>query len=373
MVDPVALIRADIVGSLLRPPDLLAAREQRDAGRMDLAGFKKIEDRAVDNAVALQESAGLPIVSDGEMRRLSFQSAMVESVDGFGEWDMDAFLWGHWHGDPDLGDERKPRPSTLGVVGKLKRTRPLAADEFLYLRDRTTRLAKITLPSPSLFTNFWSPERSSHAYPTLESFLADVTDILRTEVGELVALGARYIQIDAPHYPLLLDDRYRGFYESLGWSAARWLEFGVELDNAVIDAGKGAVFGFHLCRGNQASRWLVEGGYDKIAAHLFGGIAADRLLLEYDDERSGSFAPLTAVPDDKVVVLGLISTKRGAMEDKAAIIRRIGDCARFVPIERLAISPQCGFASSVVGNALSEGDQSSKLRLIAEIAQEVWD
>ena len=372
MVDPVTFIRADVVGSLLRPASLLAARNDHAVGRIDFPSFKEIEDQAVDHVVTLQEGAGLPIVSDGEMRRLSFQSQMVEAVEGFGEWDIDAFLWGDWHGDPDIGEEDKPRPPTLGVVSKLRRARPLAAGEFIYLRDRTTRIPKITLPSPSLFANFWSPERSSHAYPTLESFLADVTDILRTEVGELVQSGARYIQIDAPHYPLLLDEQYRSFYESRGWSASKWLEFGVELDNAVIAAGQGTVFGFHLCRGNQASRWLVEGGYGKIASHLFGRISADRLLLEYDDARSGSFDPLNAVPDDKVVVLGLISTKRPMLEDRATIIRRIRECARFVSIERLAISPQCGFASSVVGNALTEDDERGKLQLVAEIAEEVW-
>lgn len=372
MVDPVTLVRADVVGSLLRPPSLLAARDQYAAGRMDPASFKEIEDQAVDQAIALQEHSGLPIVSDGEMRRLSFQSQMVEAVEGFGEWDINAFLWGNWHGDPDIGDDQKPRPPALGVTSKLRRVRPLATGEFIYLRDRTTRIPKITLPSPSLFANFWSPEQSSHAYPTLESFLADVTDILRTEIGELVRLGARYIQIDAPHYPLLFDDRYRGFYEARGWSAAQWLELGVELDNAVIGAGQDAVFGFHICRGNQASRWLVEGSYDKFSSHLFSKIAAHRLLLEYDDARSGSFDPLTAVPDDKVVVLGLISTKRPDLEDGATIVRRIRECARFVPLERLAISPQCGFASSVVGNALSEEDQRRKLESVADIAEEVW-
>ncbi len=372
MHEAVTLVRADVVGSLLRPPRLLTAREQRAAGRMDLSSFKEVEDQAVDHAIALQEEAGLPIVSDGEMRRLSFQSQMLEAVEGFGEWDLDAFLWGDWHGDPGIGDEYKARPPALGVVGKLRRKRPLATEEFKYLRDRTTRIPKITLPSASLFANFWNSDRSSHAYPTLESFLSDVTDILRTEVGELVQLGARYIQIDAPHYPLLLDEGYRTFYESLGWSASRWLQIGVEMDNAVIDAGHGAVFGFHLCRGNQGSRWLVDGSYEMIATCLFGGTSADRLLLEYDDARSGSFDALKAVPDDKVVVLGLISTKRPAVEDSATIIRRIRECAHVVPIERLAISPQCGFASSVVGNALSEDDERIKLQLVAEIAREVW-
>ena len=207
MDETVTLVRADIVGSLLRPPSLAAAREERAAGRMDLASFKEVEDQAVDHVIALQEEAGLPIVSDGEMRRLSFQSQMVEAVEGFGDWNLDAFLWGDWRGDPGIGDENKPRPPTLGVVGKLRRKRPLVTEEFEYLRDRTTRIPKITLPSPSLFANFWSPERSSHAYPTVESFLADVTDILRSEVGELVRLGARYIQIDAPHYPLLIDEK----------------------------------------------------------------------------------------------------------------------------------------------------------------------
>ena len=200
MRDAIAFVRADVVGSLFRPAELLAARMERAAGRMDPSGFKTIEDRAVDHAIALQEKAGLPVVTDGEFRRLSFQSQMVEAVEGFGEWGLDAFLWGDWRGDPGVGDENKPRPPTLGVVGKLRRRRPLATEEFLYLRAHTKRIPKITLPSPSLFANFWSRERSSHAYPTLESFLADVTDILRTEVGELVRLGARYIQIDAPHY-----------------------------------------------------------------------------------------------------------------------------------------------------------------------------
>lgn len=367
-----ALLRADVVGSLLRPTDLLVAREKLAEGGLDPAAFRRIEDRAVDRAIALQQDAGLPVVSDGEMRRLSFQSRMVEAVEGFGDWDLDAFLWGDWRGDPAIGDARTPRPPMLGVVGRLRQRRPIATDEFRYVRTRTTRLAKITLPSPSLFANFWSPERSSGAYPTLESFLADVTDIICAEAAELVKLGARYIQIDAPHYPLLLDDRYRAFYESFGRSASDWLTLGIELDNAVIAAGRGAAFGFHLCRGNQASRWLVEGGYDRIAHRLFGGIAADRLLLEYDDARAGAFDALAAVPDDSTVVLGLISTKRPALEDREALVRRIHEAARFVPLERLAISPQCGFASSILGNALTEADQRRKLRLVARIAEEVW-
>ena len=236
----------DVVGSLLRPPELLKAREAFEEGRIPATELKTIEDRAVDEAVALQEEAGLDVVTDGEMRRLSFQSQMLEAVEGFGQWNIDAFLWGDWHGDDSVGNLEVERPANLGVVSKLRRKRFLSADEFTYLNARTTKSAKITLPSPSLFSNFWNPDRSAAAYPTLDAFLADVVDILRGEVAELVRLGARYIQLDAPHYPLLLEPTTRAFYESRGWSLGRWLEHGIALDNAVIEGFPDVTFGFHL-------------------------------------------------------------------------------------------------------------------------------
>ncbi len=236
----------DVVGSLLRPPQLLRAREDAEAGRITAAELKAAEDRAVDEAVALQEDAGLDVVTDGEMRRLSFQSQMTDAVEGFGEPVLDAFLWGEWHGDERVGDSKLERPAGLGVVGKLRRRRHLAAEELTYLRARTSRIPKVTLPSPGLFSNFYSTELSGAAYPTLESFLADVVDILREEVAELVRLGATYIQLDAPHYPLLLDPATRAFYEGRGWSVDRWLERGIEMDNAVLAGHPGVTFGFHL-------------------------------------------------------------------------------------------------------------------------------
>ena len=363
---------ADVVGSLLRPPELLAAQKDHAAGRLTDAGFKAVEDRAVDQAVGWQEAAGLEVVTDGEMRRLSFQSQLAEAVDGFGAWDIDAFLWGDWHGDTAVGDWQGGRPAGLGVVDKLKRKRHLSAEEFVYLRGRTTVTAKVTLPSPSLFANFWSPERSSAAYPTLESFLADVVEILRDDVAELARLGATYIQIDAPHYPLLLDPATREFYEARGWTLAQWLDLGIALDNAVIDGFADLTFGFHLCRGNQGSRWLVAGGYELIAKPIFQGIAADRLMLEYDDDRSGGFEPLVDVPDDKVAVLGLVTTKRADLEPQADLVGRIREASRYVALERLAISPQCGFATSIVGNNLSIEAQNRKLALVAATAREVW-
>jgi 5-methyltetrahydropteroyltriglutamate--homocysteine methyltransferase len=235
---------ADIVGSLLRSPELLKAQVHLAAGQINQAQFKEIEDQAVDDAIALQESVGLKIVTDGEMRRQSFQSQMTAAVSGFGEHNLDAFLWGDWY--DEQGVQRKRRPRRLGAVGKLKRIRYLSADEFSYLKSKTNCIPKVTLPSPSLWSNFWSPKYSRDAYPTLDAFLADIVNILREEVAELVRLGATYIQIDAPHYGLLLDPKTRGFYERRGWSLDQWLSQGIELDNAIIAGFPDVTFGFHI-------------------------------------------------------------------------------------------------------------------------------
>ncbi|MFZ0549009.1 MAG: cobalamin-independent methionine synthase II family protein [Candidatus Promineifilaceae bacterium] len=364
---------ADVVGSLLRPSDLLAAQQSLAAGKVNSAEFKAIEDKAVDSAVALQEEAGLAVVTDGEMRRLSFQSQLPEAVEGFGEWDIDAFLWGEWHGEGEVGDWARDRPKQLGVTGKLRRKRHLSAEEFVYLRARTSRIPKITLTSPSLWANFWSAEHSTHVYPTLDSFLADVVDIMREEVAELVRLGATYIQLDAPHYPLLLDPETRKFYESQGWTLERYLARGIEMDNAVIGDFPHVTFSFHLCRGNQGSRWLVSGSYDLIARPIFQNIKAQRLMLEYDDERSGSFEPLKDIPGDKTAVLGLVTTKTPRRETVAGLTARIHEAAQYIELERLALSPQCGFSTSVVGNAITVEDERYKLGVIVKTAEAVWE
>jgi 5-methyltetrahydropteroyltriglutamate--homocysteine methyltransferase len=362
--------RTDVVGSLLRPPELLEAQERLAAGELDPETFREAEDRAVDEAIRLQEEAGLDVVTDGEMRRLSFQSQMTAAVEGFGKWDLDAFLWGEWHSE-EIGDLVVERPP-IAVVGKLRRKRFLSVEEFTYAQGRTDRVLKVTLPSPSLFANFWEPDRSSGAYASAEEFLGDVAEILREEVDELVRRGATYIQLDAPQYPLLVDPAYRDFYERRGWPAERWLELGLELDNLVIGNHPDVTFGIHLCRGNQASRWLVSGGYEWLAARLFPKVAAERLLLEYDDERSGDFEPLGEVPDGKMVVLGLVTTKSGRRETVEELEARIRQAARHFPLERLALSPQCGFATSVLGNALTVEDERAKLRTIVETAAAVW-
>jgi 5-methyltetrahydropteroyltriglutamate--homocysteine methyltransferase len=373
MRDPrgVITVHTDIVGSLLRPKALLKAREDYAAGTITPAEFKAIEDAAVDAAVKLQEDAGLDVVTDGEMRRLSFQSALTESVDGFGDVPLEAFLWGEWYSDV-IGEMNVARPADLGVSSKLKRRRHLAAEDFTYLRSRATRIAKVTLTSPSLYANLWSKEKSRDVYPTLDDFLVDVVDIYRSEVDELRRLGCRYIQLDAPHYPLLIEPKWRAFYETRGWDLERWLSHGIELDNAVMAGHDDLTFSMHMCRGNQVSRWLVAGDYEPIARQIFQSIGVQRLLLEYDDERSGSFEPLRHVPEDKMVILGLVTTKTARRETVGELRERIAEAARFIDLERLGLSPQCGFATSIIGNAITVEDEVAKLSTIVQTAREVW-
>jgi methionine synthase II (cobalamin-independent) len=363
--------RADHVGSLLRPPELLEARRAHAAGELDAPAFKAIEDRAIRDVIALQEAAGCPVVTDGELRRESFQSELTASVEGVEGVDIDAWLWGDWH-STEVGDRSVERPPRLAVTQRLHRRRFLASEEFTFLRSHTGRVAKVTLPSPTLFANLWTPERSTGAYPRFDDFMADVVDILRDEVRELARLGCTYIQLDAPHYPLLIDPVWRAFYEERGWTVERWLSYGIELDNAVIDAVPDVTFGFHLCRGNQDSRWLVAGGYDEIARPVFRGVHAQRLLLEYDDERSGSFDPLRLVPDDKLVVLGLVTTKTARAETEEQLLERVDQAAQVIERERLALGTQCGFATSVVGNRITVDDERRKLETITRTALRAW-
>jgi 5-methyltetrahydropteroyltriglutamate--homocysteine methyltransferase len=227
------------------------------------------------------------------------------------------------------------------------------------------------------YPNLWSPEVSVEAYPTLDEFLEDMAEILRQEVAELARLGAEYIQLDAPHYPLLVEPETRAFYEERGLDLDSWLSRGIELDNHVIDGredvpGSDVTFAFHLCRGNQGSRWLVSGSYEPIARRVFGGVDAERLMLEYDDERSGGFEPLTHVPEDKVAVLGLVTTKSPRYESVEELQTRVAEAQSFVELERLAISPQCGFSTSTLGNAVNVDDQERKLATLVEAAGEIW-
>jgi len=231
----------DVVGSLLRPQTLLDARQRFERGEIEPAEFKRIEDAAVDAAVAVQEQAGLDVVTDGEMRRLSFQSGLPDAVDGFGEVPLEAYLWGDWHGD-DVGDRSTERPAGLGVREPLRRRRHIAAEDFTYLRGRATATAKVTLTSPSLYANLWSPTHSRDAYPTLDAFLEDVAAITRDEITELARLGCTYIQLDAPQYPLLIDPGYREFYERRQMAAGDTVHGAIRMGEADVPFGPDLLF-----------------------------------------------------------------------------------------------------------------------------------
>src|SRR5260370_35256012 len=247
----------------------------------------------------------------------------------------------------------------------------MCAEEFTYLRARTDRPAKTTLVSAQQAAAYYDAEKSRSAYATVDAFLADLVDLLRDEVAELVRLGCTYVQIDSPQYAALIDPQIREGYRQRGNDPDRLLDLSIEMDNAVIGGHPGILFGLHLCRGNNQSKFYASGDYAPITK-VFHHTKFQRFLLEFDDERSGGFEPLGHVPSDRTVVLGLVSSKKGALESKAELKTRIHGAEGVIPLERLALSPQCGVASTLEGNLLAESDQEAKLRLVAETAREVW-
>jgi 5-methyltetrahydropteroyltriglutamate--homocysteine methyltransferase len=356
--------RADTVGSLLRPPYLVEAREALEAGRLSPGAFKRVEDRAVDEAVALQEGAGLDVVTDGELRRYAFFGHLIDALEGFDKFGG----WAIPFHDEQGGELVFKRPV---VVSRLKWRRSMCAEEFTYLRARTTRPTKVTLVSTQQAAAYYDPQHSAAAYATRDAYLADIVDVTRREVAELVRLGCTYIQVDAPQYAALLDPQLRDGYRRRGSDPDRLIDACIEMDNAVIAGHAGVTFGLHVCRGNNQSMFYASGGYEPIA-RVFARARFQRFLLEYDDERSGGFEPLASMPDDRTVVLGLVTTKKPRLESVAELRRRIDEAARFVPLDRLALSPQCGFASTMAGNRITPGDQRAKLARVAETARLVW-
>jgi 5-methyltetrahydropteroyltriglutamate--homocysteine methyltransferase len=357
-------IRSDVVGSLLRPAYLVDARRQLEAGDLTPAEFKRIEDRAVDEAIALQEGVHLDVLTDGEQRRYAFFGHLIEALEGFDKSGGWAIPFRNEQG----GELVFKRPV---VVEKLRWRRSMCAEEFVYVRARTARPTKVTLISTQQAAAYYDPERSKGAYPTRDAYLADVVDFTRREVEELIRLGCTYIQIDAPQYAALLDPELREGYRRRGSDPDQLIDACIEMDNAVIGHHPGVTFGLHICRGNNQSMFYASGGYEPIA-RVFTRSRFQRFLLEYDDERSGGFEPLRAMPEDRVVVLGLVTTKKPRLESVGELRRRIDETTKFVPLERLALSPQCGFASTMEGNLLSPAQQEKKLRLVAETAREVW-
>ncbi len=356
--------RAEIVGSLLRPDFLTSARRQFEAGEIDARTFKGIEDRAVDEAVAAQVAAGIDVVTDGEQRRYAFFGHLVDAMEGFDKFGGWAIPFHDEKGEQLVFK----RPV---VVDKLRPLRNMAAEEFTYLRAKTDAPVKVTMISAQQAAAYYDPDKSKGAYPTRDAYLADIVDLSRREVAELVRLGCTYVQIDAPQYAALLDPELREGYRRRGSDPEKLIDTCIEMDNAIIGGHPGVTFAMHICRGNNQSKFYAAGDYEPIA-RIFERTKFNRFLLEYDDQRSGGFEPLKHVPDDRFVVLGLITSKKPALESEQELKGRIAEASRYLPLERLALSPQCGFASTMEGNRLTPQEQQKKLQLVGTVARSVW-
>jgi 5-methyltetrahydropteroyltriglutamate--homocysteine methyltransferase len=359
--------RAEQVGSLLRPPELLEARSAFAAGSIPIEELRAREDQAILASLAKQRAIGLDILSDGEMRRASWLTDMADAVDGFVQEKVTL----DWKG-PGGGEEA----STAQVAGaRLRKARKLTGHELPLLKQSAGGPFKITLPAPSNFVvASYKQGVTDPFYPTHADLLRDLVDIVRDEVRWLVSEGVRYIQLDAPFYSHYLDPQQRERMRASGFNPGQEIVNAIAADNATLkEVPRGKVtVAAHICRGNSRSRWYTEGGYDEIAEELFPRLDVDVYLLEYDTDRAGGFDPLRLVPRGKLVVLGLVTTKEPKLETQDELRRRIDEAARYVPLENLALSPQCGFASIAEGNLLSMDDQWRKLELVVETARKVW-
>jgi 5-methyltetrahydropteroyltriglutamate--homocysteine methyltransferase len=377
--------RADVVGSLLRPAYLREARTRAREGALDAGELRLLEDRAVREAIALQEAAGLDVITDGELRRNSWvvtiplreAGAAAAPLAGYEFLPADAGWWSLWK-EPDGRPARVwTAPTRPFVTRRLEVVRDIVADEFAFLRAHARRARpKFTIPAPSWHRIFWHPDYSRGAYPTPEDLLRDVADYVREHVARKVAaLGGDYVQLDAPNYAQWhVDPDNRAAFEAWGHDMAAELAADAEIDDSALAGIRGMTRAIHVCRGNApGGRWLASGGYERLAAEVFPRLTrVDRLLLEYDTPRAGDFSPLRHVRPDTAVVLGLLTTKRGALEEAAAVEARVHEASRHVPLARLALSPQCGFASGEAGNPLTVEEQEAKLRLVAQVARRVW-
>ena len=378
------IARADVVGSLLRPSYLREARAGMRAGTVGDAELRAVEDRAVREAIALQEGAGLDVITDGELRRNSWvvtiplreEGRVRAPLAGFDFLPADPGWWSLWK-EPDGSKAQVwTLPTRPFVTRRLEVVRDIVADEYAFLKAHARARTKLTIPAPSWHRIFWHPEHSRAAYPTPEEFLRDVAEYLRTRViPRLVEAGGDYIQLDAPNYAQWhVDPDNRAAFERWGHDMAAELAADADIDNLAVAGVRGVTRAIHICRGNApGGRWLANGGYDAIAARVFPRLSNfDRLLLEYDTPRAGDFGPLRHVQPGAEVVLGLLTTKRGELEDAALVEARVREATRLVPLERLALSSQCGFASGEAGNPVTPVQQEAKLRLVADVARKIW-
>jgi 5-methyltetrahydropteroyltriglutamate--homocysteine methyltransferase len=362
--------RADHVGSFLRPAELLHARQSNNPADE----FHALEDRHILNVFQKQKELGLDVFTDGEFRRSNFMSDFTDAVEGF---DLGDAVARHWDEDNESAAKKASVSSVTGIVNaRLKQRQPLTGRELPFLRAHAPGPIKMTLPSATQFPAIsFKYGITDSVYRDPYALLEDITAIMASDLKTLAGSGISYLQIDAPRYSYFLDPKWCTWMESeLRIDKEKMLSASLKADNACFAAARqpGVTLAIHLCRGNNRSHWYAEGGYEAIAERFFHELEVDRFLLEYDDERSGGFEPLRLVPKGKVVVLGLLSSKKAGLEKKEDLLRRINQASKVLPLEQLALSPQCGFASTMEGNLLTEADQWAKLKLVAETAREVW-
>jgi 5-methyltetrahydropteroyltriglutamate--homocysteine methyltransferase len=366
------LYRADHVGSLLRPKQLLDARNNP---AITHDGLVALEDRHILAVLERQRAAGLKIFTDGELRRAGFMSDFYDSVEGL---DHGGEIARAWKGAPTtIGGTSGKGGGLAGVaVGKIRQTKRLTSHEVAFLKKHAPGDIKVTLPTANQFPAIcYKKGQSDQVYPTHSAFLWDIVPIIKAEIEALVADGIKYIQIDAPRYSYYIDPKWREHVrQEMGVDPDEALDEAIRADNACLEGVRrsGVTLAIHLCRGNNRSQWYASGGYDPIAEKLFNELNVDLFLLEYESERAGTFEPLRFVPADKAVVLGLVSSKLAEMETAGDLTRRVEEASRYVPLDRLALSPQCGFASAMEGNLLTEDDQWRKLQLVVDTARSIW-
>ena len=374
-------IRTDVVGSLQRPPGLKEARTQFDEGKITADALRALEDDAVRAAVRLQEDIGLDILTDGEMRRLNFQDSFGEAVEGYDasrstvkgyERRVEGSAPGQRWEIPTMHQSGTAVSHRRPTKEKLRLARNVPLEEYEFVAKVANTPAKVSLIGPDRISQRFDYQASRGVYDGLDDFVDDVVRIERQIVESLVKAGCRYIHIDAPGFTAYVDTPTMDQMRARGEDPMQNFSRSLKAESKVVENLGEVATGIHLCRGNQRSMWHREGTYDAIAERLFNELSHDRFLLEYDTPRAGSFEPLRFVPKGKVVVLGLVSTKTAEMEKVDDLKRRIGEASKFIPLDQLAISPQCGFASDVVGNLISADDQKRKLELVVETARQVW-
>ena len=364
-----ARYRADHIGSLLRPTELLQLRSN---SKVDREQLRALEDEHIERVLQRQKDLGFNIFTDGELRRLNFMSDFNDAVEGIDQSDN---LLRSWQAGAAGSSTHVSRVPGI-VVGKIKQTHRLTQHELAYMKQHSPGDIKMTLPTANQFPAiYYKKGISDRAYPTYSAFLWDIVPIIKAEIRALVNEGVQYVQIDAPRYSYYIDPKWRDYIKKdMGLDPDAALDEAIKVDNACLEGAKrdGVILAIHLCRGNNRSQWYAQGGYDAIAEKLFAQLHVDAFLLEYESERAGTFEPLRFVPRDKTVVLGLVSSKLPELESQDQLKRRIDEASKYLPLENLALSPQCGFASTMEGNLLTEDEQWRKLKLVVDAAKQVW-